>query len=365
MRRPRARYPIRNGLLFETAGKEKAGSGENRRQASRRNARRGRSRRVRARARGAGREQGRPPARGTRRRRHHRDRREPGPVDAGTGVVRGRAGQSRIVRRARECRAAICRRADGRRPPAARRGHRERHRHQAFGARVARVVRPVAAPGRQGGVRPARAAVRRAVRALGAGVGGGRKAECRAARGRRHDRGDRQADRGLRIADRGHPARDFTADARGAARSRVGDRFRRRRRAPARQCAGRRPPGRAGTAVAGGNQARRRARRGIEERPRRGRGRVAAVARNPAVDQTTARRSRIARSNLRWRSSFRRRRGSRRRPSAAPAKAAGRGAGGERARRARAGNAEVVRRDGRIAGAPARPARRCHARATR
>ncbi len=172
---------------------------------------------------------------------------------------------------------------DRRCPPAARGRHRERHRHQAFGACLARAVRPVAAPGRQGGVRPARAAVRRAVRALGAGMGGGRKAEPRAARVRRHGRGDRTADRGLGNADRGHPARDFTASARGAARSRVGDRFRRRRRAPARQCIGRRPAGGAGTAVAGGNQTGRRARRGDEERSCRGRGRVAAGARDPAV----------------------------------------------------------------------------------
>ena len=191
---------------------------------------------------------------GARGRRSDRNRREPCPVDAGAVVFRGRAGQSGVVRRTRERRASICGRPDGRRPPAARRGHRKRLRHQAFGARLARAVRCVAAPGRQGGVRPARSAVRRAVRAIGARVGGGRKAGSRAARVRRHRRGDRSADRGLGDADRGHPARDLTAVARSAARSRFGDRFRRRWSAPARQGAGRRTAGGVGNAPAGGNR---------------------------------------------------------------------------------------------------------------
>ena len=149
--------------------------------------------------------------------------------------------------------------------------------------------------------------------------------------------------------------------ARGTARSRVGDRLRRRRRAPARQCVGRRPAG------AGWDCSCRR-------EPNWALRSTAAMKNGRAAGEGAWL---LSLEILQWAERPRGVRGSRDRvcgglrafaavmgaAAGVPGRAdgEGRGAGGERGRRVRAGDAEVVRRDGRLAGAAVRPARRCHA----
>ena len=80
----------------------------------------------------------------------------------------------------------------------------ERPRHEAVAARLARAVRPAAAGRRPECIRPARAPVLGAIRAVRAGLGRQQPcAERRAEGGRRVSRDHRQADRRKRIADRG------------------------------------------------------------------------------------------------------------------------------------------------------------------
>ena len=122
---------------------------------------------------------------------------------------------------------------------------------------------------------------------------------------------DRQADGGRGDADRGHPARRLPADARRAHRSLVGNRFRRHRRASSCQCAGRGAPG--GTRAAAPPLRRSwtpRLTTALKAGARRARARGCCRS-SSCNGPTTARRSRIAPSSTRWRSSCPRRRGSR------------------------------------------------------
>ncbi len=235
----------------------------------------------RGRGAGSARQRGAPAGRAGRG--HLRHRVEPHRVVADAHVDRGRAGEPRPLRGARERRAAVRERpgAAGARPAGA--GRRAGSGHQGLAARVARAVRPVAACEPPCRVRPAGAAVRDAVRALAARVGRGRQGP---RRGRQSDLGEErrrlrgshgQALRRGDTADRGVPAWSAQGRTRRTARPCLGGRVRRCRRPPARRRAGRRPPAarRADHLQAG--QGARRAGHPAAARTRRRRGRVAAL----------------------------------------------------------------------------------------
>ena len=205
----------------------------------------------------------------------------------------------------------------------ARGGHRERSRHQAVAAGVARAVRSPATPERPRGVRPARAAVRHAVRALGAGMGGvhGERRTGRAraggyvAAGRQADCG--RARRRSRVAARRRQAR---CTARGSISSSVIDFDDTGARLLANALAEARSAGLALAAQRAPRSWTRAGGRAVKRGATAGEGAwlLSLELLQWANDQR--RRSRIAPSSLRWRSRCRRRRGSRP-PAAVPAAA--------------------------------------------
>ena len=131
------------------------------------------------------------------------DRRQPHGMVAGQFVDRGRADQPGPVQRARERRAALRGRPEGAGARAAGAGRADGPRRQDVAAGLARAVRRAAAGQRSRGVRAGGAAIRRAVRTLGAGVGGGTDDDRRAqGRRRRLHPGHGQAHRGERAAGR-------------------------------------------------------------------------------------------------------------------------------------------------------------------
>ena len=140
-------------------------------------------------------------------------------------------------------------------------GVADRPRHEALAARVARAVRPAAARGRQGGVRPVRAAIRRPVRASAPAWEAAEKPQVGRARVIGGYIGSPASSRPRRNAARRPQARDGEASAGGPARPDVGDGLRRRGRAPARRRARRRAAREVRTAAA--------ARRSSEPRSKR------------------------------------------------------------------------------------------------